>query len=150
MVATQKDLDSHMKITDGKNTMVDMMAKGTRGTNPNGQMKIVVQDLLNANGNFKFTDGVGNGMLLVDIPKMGRKLKAESKFTCKDPVHNLDLDIYFDFEKDNTKKLSIMTHNELTKQSVDSKYVYFNFSSRLFFYLVRSFPIQLLYRKLEK
>lgn len=110
-----------MKVLDGKVVMVDMMMKGTKGPNPNGQMKVTVPEVLNANGNFKSTDGVGNGMLMIDVPKMGRKIKAESKFTCKDPVHNLDLDVYFDFEKDNSKKLSVSTHNELTKHSVDSK-----------------------------
>lgn len=121
VIANSKELDSHARVTEGKNSLVDVMIKGTRGPNPNGNMKMFVMDLINANGNFKSTDGQGTAMVLVDIPKMGRKLKAESKFMCKDPTHNMDLDIYFDFEKNNDMKFSVVTHNDITKHSVDSK-----------------------------
>lgn len=52
---------------------------------------------------------------------MGRKLKADTSFMCQDPTHNVALNIYFDFEKDNTKKLHLETKNEITKKSLDSK-----------------------------
>lgn len=105
----------------GKDKMVDMMVKGNRGANPNGEMKVFVVHLIDANGNFKSVDGVGTGSLLVDIPKMGRKIKADAGFTCKDPVHNMKLDVFFDHGKDDSKKLHFETNNKVTKNSIESK-----------------------------
>lgn len=98
-----------------------MFAKGSKGPNPHGTMKMFVVNLIDAKGEFKSTDGVGSGSILVDLTKMGRKLKAESSFTCKHPTHNMKLDVFFDYEKDNSKKLHIDTQNQITKESLDSK-----------------------------
>lgn len=50
-----------------------------------------------------------------------RKIKADVKFTAKDPVFNGDFDVYLNFEKDNNDKICFKTNNRRTEKLVDSK-----------------------------
>lgn len=84
-------------------------------------MKVFVKTLIDASGSFTSTNGVGTGTMLIDLPKMSRKIKADTAITCKSPTHNAKLDVFFDHGKDNTKKMHIETNNQITKNSVESK-----------------------------
>lgn len=121
MITNTQELDSHAKISIGADDVVDIVVKGARGAEPHGTLKVMVKNMVNANGQFKVFGGKGTGDLLVEIPKMDRKVKAETSFTCQDATHNAILNIYFDFEKDNTKKLHLETNNQITKESFDTK-----------------------------
>lgn len=52
------------------------MLKLNRGTNPSGQIKLNVRDVVNANGQFQVTDndGKGNGVIIVDFKKVPKRL----------------------------------------------------------------------------
>lgn len=121
MITNTQELDTHAKISIGADNVVDIEIKGARGADPHGTLKVIIKNMVNANGQFKVSGGKGTGDILVEIPKMNRKVKADTSFTCQDPTHNAILNVYFDFEKDNTKKLHLETNNQLTKHSFDTK-----------------------------
>ncbi|GLV37036.1 apolipophorin [Carabus blaptoides fortunei] len=121
LVSNLQKLDTHCKITIGSTNTVDIVIKGVRGANPSGTLSVFVVNLVDAKGQFRTTGGKSTGHVVIDIPKLGRKIKAETSITCQDPTHNVMVNVYFDFEKDNTNKLHIETNNEINPKSFESK-----------------------------
>uniref|UniRef100_A0A182S8Q8 Uncharacterized protein n=1 Tax=Anopheles maculatus TaxID=74869 RepID=A0A182S8Q8_9DIPT len=58
---------------------------------------------------------------LVSFVKQDRKVKLDSKFKVDKPVYDVEVDFYYDFEKDNSKKVRFETKNKVTQTSFDSK-----------------------------
>lgn len=120
-ISNLQKFDKQLKIYIGDNNVVNIVIKGVRGSNPSGTLNVFIAKLVDAKGQYKSTGGKGTGHVVIDIPKLNRKLKLETSVTCQDPTHNILLNVYFDFEKDNTKKLHIETNNEINPNSFDSK-----------------------------
>lgn len=50
-----------------------------------------------------------------------RKIKGDVKFVVHDPVYNADVDLFLNFEKDNSDKIHFSTNTKSTEKIVDSK-----------------------------
>lgn len=112
---------SNAKVLIGKDEFATYDVKMDRTENANGKFNFVVKDFFDGNGEFKSTKGQGDGSALVSFLKQDRKLKLDCKFKVNAPVFDVVTDFYYDFEKDNTKKVHFDTKNKVTKSSFDSK-----------------------------
>lgn len=112
---------SNAKVLIGKDEFATYDLKLDRTENSNGKFTFAVKDFFDGNGEFKATNGAGDGSALVDFKKQDRKLKLDTKFKINAPVFDIATDFYYDFEKDNTKKIHFDTKNKATKSSFDSK-----------------------------
>lgn len=112
---------SNAKVLVGKDEFGTYDLKLDRTENANGKFTFTVKDFLDGNGEFKSNKGQGDGTALVQFLKQDRKLKLDTKFKVNAPVFDVVTDFYYDFEKDNTKKVHFDTKNKVTKSSFDSK-----------------------------
>lgn len=120
MICNPNELDTHVKIFSGANVYVDYFVKATNGNNANGNLKVALPSLLSVNGQLRVVNGVGNANVEFELAKLQRIIKAESSFTVKDPVYNVDFTLYPNFQKDNNK-IIFSSHNQHKEQSCDSK-----------------------------
>lgn len=86
-----------------------------------GSLDIKVKDLLDVSSNYNSLKRAGKGWVLVSLPKLPRKVKLESTYNLAAPRLDLDNVIFYDFEKDNAKKIVLNTKNKYSKTSLDSK-----------------------------
>ncbi|XP_055539565.1 apolipophorins [Wyeomyia smithii] len=112
---------SNAKVLVGKDEFSTYDLKVDRTDNSNGKFNFVVKDFLDGNGEFKANNGEGDGTVLMNFVKQDRKLKLDTKFKVNSPVYDIATDFYYDFDKDNTKKIHFDTKNKVTKSSFDSK-----------------------------
>lgn len=112
---------SNAKVLVGKEEFATYDLKLDRSENSNGKFNFAVKDFLDGNGEFKAKDGQGDGFALVNFLKQDRKLKLDTKFKVNAPVYDVSTDFYYDFGKDDTKKVHFDTKNKVTKSSFDSK-----------------------------
>ncbi|CAB3232890.1 unnamed protein product [Arctia plantaginis] len=122
-IETASLFSSHAKVSENQDEFLDFLLKINRGANANGQLKLNVKQAIGANGSFKITDsnGQGNGMIIVDFKQSQRKIKGDFKFTAKSPNYGADVDLYFNYEKDNNDKVHISTATKTTETLTDSK-----------------------------
>lgn len=116
---TEKEHTANSKVTVGKNEFANWDSKLTFGNPMTGSMKASLNDLLSFDGTVQSTNGKGNAMITGSIKD--RKLKADTQFTIQKPTYDFSTDIFYDFEKDNTKKVHFATHNNIQDKSFDSK-----------------------------
>lgn len=121
LLVNPNELDTSLKIAAGSATYVDIFVKATKDRNANGVLKVSLKDVLIANGKLKVAKGVGNGDIVVELPKLKRKLKADSTFTFASPTYKVELVLYPDFEKDSSNKLVLSTNSELQPKSISSQ-----------------------------
>lgn len=119
--ATNKDFHSDAKALVGSTELATYKVDGEKGDNMNGKFEVFVKDVLKGDGEFKATKGKGDASALFSIGKLDRKLKIDSKFNINAPVYDISTDFFYDFEKDNTKKVHFDTKNKFSKGNVDSK-----------------------------
>uniref|UniRef100_A0A182MAM9 Vitellogenin domain-containing protein n=1 Tax=Anopheles culicifacies TaxID=139723 RepID=A0A182MAM9_9DIPT len=112
---------SNAKVLVDKEEFATYDLKLQRGQDPNGKFTFVVKDFFNGNGEFKSKNGNGDLFALANFVKQDRKVKLDSKFTAAKPDYNVEVDFYYDFEKDNSKKVRFETKNKVTQTSFDSK-----------------------------
>lgn len=121
LIMTPNELDTLLLVQIGEKKVIDIVLKALKNGNANGNVKIDLKDLLKADGQLKSTKGKGTGQLVVDFVKIGNKIKTDSQFNIAAPTYDVDLTIYPQYEKDNSKKISLSTHNKITEDSIDSK-----------------------------
>lgn len=121
LLTNPNELDTNLKVVAGSATYVDFFLKATKDRNANSVLKISLKDILLVNGQLKLAKGVGNGDIVVELPKLKRKLKADSTFTLASPTYKVDLALYPDFEKDSSNKLVLSTNSELHPNSISSQ-----------------------------
>ncbi|XP_040158471.1 apolipophorins [Anopheles arabiensis] len=112
---------SNAKVLVDKEEFATYDFKLERGQDPNGKFTFVVKDFFNGNGELKSAKGQGELFALVTFVKQDRKVKLDSKFKVNAPVYDVAADFYYDFEKDNSKKVRFETKNKVTQTSFDSK-----------------------------
>ncbi|XP_053660311.1 apolipophorins [Anopheles marshallii] len=112
---------SNAKVLVDKEEFATYDLKLQRGQDPNGKFTFVVKDFFDGNGEFKSKNGNGDLFALVTFVKQDRKVKLDSKFTTSKPDYNVEIDFYYDFEKDNSKKVHFESKNKVTQTSFDSK-----------------------------
>lgn len=80
-----------------------------------------VKDTVDGKGTFKSNNGKGDGNLLVTLQKVDRKFKIDTTFNIAAPIYDMKTDFYYNFEKENDKKITFDTKNRVQKGSFDSK-----------------------------
>ena len=116
---TEKDHSANSKITVGKNEFASFESKLTYGKQMVGSLKASAANAVTAEGNFQAANGKGNAVINASIKD--RKLKGESQFNIAKPTFDFSTDIFYDYEKDNTKKVHFSTKNQVQDNSVVSK-----------------------------
>uniref|UniRef100_A0AAG5D4D0 Vitellogenin domain-containing protein n=1 Tax=Anopheles atroparvus TaxID=41427 RepID=A0AAG5D4D0_ANOAO len=112
---------SNAKVLVDKAEFASYDFKLERGNDPNGKFTFVVKDFFDGNGELKSAKGQGELFAVVNFLKQDRKVKLDSKFKVSAPVYDVAVDFYYDFEKDNSKKVHFETKNKVTQTSFDSK-----------------------------
>jgi len=115
---TQTDIDTSINVKCGEDVVIDAFLKASTGGDANGNLKFNIPRHISASGNIKSSKGVGTLNLLVDFLGIDRKLKTEGTFTSADPTYNLDIILYSDYEKDNTRKYRLLTNNQFKSGSL--------------------------------
>lgn len=116
---TQKSHDGSIKVIVGKAEVASGESKLTYGNDVKGTMKANVKDVLTLDGKYESKQGKGKGE--INAALKDKKLRAETQFTIQKPVFDFTSDFYYDYERDNSKKVSFSTKNKLDRKSLDSK-----------------------------
>uniref|UniRef100_A0A2M3ZDY1 Putative apolipophorins n=1 Tax=Anopheles braziliensis TaxID=58242 RepID=A0A2M3ZDY1_9DIPT len=114
-------VQSNAKVLVDKEEFATYDVKLDRSQDPNGKFTFVVKDFFDGNGELKSNKGQGELFALVSFVKQERKVKLDSKFKVSAPVYDVAVDFYYDFEKDNSKKVHFETKNKVTQTNFDSK-----------------------------
>lgn len=128
---SEKEHSAYSKVTVGKNEFANFESKLTYGNQMVGSLKASVADAITADGTFQATNGQGTAVLNASIKD--RKLKADTQFNIQKPTYDFSSDIFYDFEKDNTKKVHFSTKNHIQDNSINSKNEVEVFSERYSF-----------------
>jgi hypothetical protein len=119
--ADNKAVHSDAKALLGGEDLAGYKVDVTKGDNTNGKFEVFVKDTFKGDGEFKANKGKGDANALFSLGKLDRKLKMDSKFNIAAPVYDIATDFFYDFEKDNTKKVHFDTKNKISKTLFDSK-----------------------------
>lgn len=120
---TNKKAVSNAKLFVGSNELAsyDVNVDRTDDKNLNGVFNMKVKDTVDGRGTFKSNNGKGDGNLLVTLQKVDRKFKISTTFNIAAPIYDMKTDFYYNFEKENDKKITFDTKNRLQTGSFDSK-----------------------------
>lgn len=95
-------------------------------------LEMVLRDLLQLNTEFKFTElkvgkdkmptVKGDGFVLFKFPKVNNyQVKANTKFSVGEPNYDVNVEILYDFERDNSKKVIFDTSTVVKKNEYHTK-----------------------------
>lgn len=123
ILITPKKVTSNSKLYAGSNELAsyDVNVDRTDDKNLNGVFSVKVKDTLDGTGSFKSINGKGDGNVLLNLQKVDRKFKINTTFNIAAPVYDVKTDFFYNFEKENDKKITFDTKNKLTRGSFDSK-----------------------------
>lgn len=121
MESTKTDFKSNANLLEGAKTLATYTADGKRGDVKEGKFNLDVTDVLTGNGNFKSEKGKGSLSSLFAFKKIDRKVKVESEFNVAQPNYDVNTKFYYDFEKDNNKKIEFTTKSSYATSDVSSK-----------------------------
>lgn len=116
-----KSIDSSGQLTaSDANVVVYKVHVDRTDGKKNGKLSFTVNSLLTGDGSFKSNNGKGDGNFLVSLINIDRKLKAVSTFTLAAPTYDINTEFYYDFEKDDKKKITFDTKNKVSKNKLES------------------------------
>lgn len=115
---TEKEHSATSKVTVGKAEFANWESKLTYGNQMTGSLKGSIGNDIKADGTFQSTDGKGTATITGQLKD--RKVKADTQFTIQKPVYEFSTDIFYDFEKDNTKKVHFSTKNNIADSNFNS------------------------------
>lgn len=144
---TEKGHQSNSRVTVGKREIASLETDLTYGNNMDGKLKASLTDAISVDGSLKSTDGKGNAVVTAGVKD--RKLRAESQFTIQKPTYDFVTDIFYDYEKDNNKKVHIATRNKIQDNAFATKNDVEIFSERYTFNIAASQDGALPYGKLK-
>lgn len=116
---TDKEHFATSKVVVGNSDFANWESKLTYGTQMVGSLKGSISDAVSADGTFQSNNGKGSATVTATIKD--RKVKADTQFNIQKPTYDFATDIFYDFEKDNTKKVHFATRNNIQENSFDSK-----------------------------
>lgn len=112
---------SNANLLEGSNEVASYKASGKRGDKTEGTFEVVVKDVLTGNGDLKSVKGKGTLAVLLALTRIDRKLKLESEFNIAQPTYDVNSKFFYDFEKDNNKKIEFTTKSQIEYKNLDSK-----------------------------
>lgn len=102
------------------------------------QLEMILRDIAHLNSDFTFSEvkatpaaknqlpganAKGEGFVLVKFPKVNNyQVKVNTKFLFNEPNYNVDMEFFYDFEKDNSKKATFSSYNTCKKDNFQTKY----------------------------
>lgn len=121
MKAAPKSVTSNANLSIDKKALIvyDVKLDGD-DTNRNLKFSVKLSDTAAADGTATSKNGKGDGSVLVSLPNMDRKIKLTSKFNVAAPIFEAHYEFFYDFEKDNAKKITLDTKNVLGAEKTDS------------------------------
>lgn len=128
---TEKEHTANSKVTVGKTDFANWESKLTYGNKMVGSLKGSVSDAITVDGTFESNNGQGTAAVTAALKD--RKVKADTKFTIQKPTYDFSTDVFYDFEKDNTKKVHFTTNNKIAQNEFASKNAVEVFSERYVF-----------------
>lgn len=120
---TPKKATSTSKLFAGATELAsyDVNVDRTDDKNMNGVFNMKVKDTVDGTGTFKSTNGKGDGNVLITLLKVDRKFKINTTFNIAAPIYDMKTEFFYNFEKENDKKITFDTKNRVTQNSFDSK-----------------------------
>lgn len=108
------------EIKDGETKLVDILFKSNRAGSANGNLKINVPSIVQADGSLVVKDGKGTGNIVIDLKKLQRKVKGDASFTAVKPTYNAKLVLELNADKEPNQKIMIQTENQISEKSIKS------------------------------
>lgn len=121
--ANPQKVNSHAVISLDKAKYLDFLLKIERGGSPHGNVNLNLKSILIITGQFNYQNGKGGANVVVDLPKLNRKIKGTGDITVTGPRHVANIEILLNAEKDPNKRIKISTDTDITKTSLDTKNV---------------------------
>lgn len=123
ILLTPRKVTSNSKLHVGSTEWAsyDLNVDRTDDKNMNGVFTAKVKDTLDGTGTFKSVNGKGDGTVLLNLEKVDRKFKINTSFNIAAPVYDMKTDFFYNFEKENDKKITFDTKNKMSRGSFDSK-----------------------------
>ncbi|KAG4078631.1 hypothetical protein HA402_015221 [Bradysia odoriphaga] len=123
ILLSAKKATSNAKLFVGSTELAsyDVNVDRTDDKNLNGVFNMKVKDTIDGKGTFKSNNGKGDGNVLVTLLKVDRKFKVSSTFNIAAPIYDMKTEFFYNFEKENDKKITFDTKNRVLKGSFDSK-----------------------------
>lgn len=92
----------------------------SRADTTTGKFEASVHELLTAHVNFNQNKGELKSDLVINFIKFGRKVKVDTKYSRTSSKLDFHNDFYYDFERDDTRHISIDSKNKYSTSSVNS------------------------------
>lgn len=123
VLLTPKKATSNSKLYVGSNELAsyDANVDRTDDNTMNGVFNLKVKDTVDGTGSFKSARGKGDGNILLTLLKVDRKFKINTSFNIAAPIYDMKTEFFYNFEKENDKKITFDTKNRVTRDSFDSK-----------------------------
>ncbi|XP_017879492.1 apolipophorins [Ceratina calcarata] len=100
---------------------IDFLLNVKPTDNPTGSLSLNLKSLITVNGQFSYQKGKGDAALNIDIPKINRKIKATGTLAVSGTEHVGNVELFYDAEKDPSKRIKLSTISDIKKNSIDSK-----------------------------
>lgn len=121
MDATAAQAKSNAKLLEGKTELATYNFNVKRGENTQGQFDVSVKDVLKGKGELNSVKRKGTLNALITLEKIDRKLKLDTDFNVQQPAYDISTKFFYDFGKDDTKKIEFTTKSNLALKDIDSK-----------------------------
>lgn len=109
-----------LKIHDGSTSIADVSFKEVENKKGEGTVKVHLKDFLIVDGKIKEVQNKGDGYVVVEFVKAGKKMKTEILYNLAEPHGDVDLVFYPNYEK-TIEKLRLSTKNLIKTDYIDSK-----------------------------
>lgn len=119
--STKVSFKSNANLMEGSKSLATYTTEGKRGDNTEGTFNIEVVNIFTGQGDFKSVKGKGSLSSLITFKKLDRKVKVESDFNIARPVYDVNTKFFYDYEKDNNKKIEFTTKNNIAPNDVNTK-----------------------------
>ncbi|KAK0091317.1 hypothetical protein PV326_003399, partial [Microctonus aethiopoides] len=120
--ASPEKIDSHALINFENVKYLDFILKLQRGNvNPHGNLNLNLKNFLFIIGQFDYQKGKGAGDIVIELPKLERKIKAKGDIGITGKRHVANIEILLNAEKDPSKIIKLSTDSEIDQGTIDSK-----------------------------
>lgn len=94
---------------------------GDQNAKADATLNLKIKDLLSGDGKYEHSKGKGSSDLLITLLKSGRKLNLKQNYEKQPTELKINTELFYDFEKDNSKKITLNTDTKFPKNSLGSK-----------------------------
>lgn len=123
---TKKNAKSHAKVSSSSEELASYdvnvnLNGGDTSAKTDGTVTLSVKDVLKGSGRFEEQKSKGLFELLITLVRSGRKLNLKDNYEYSDSELKINSELYYDYEKDNAKKIAIKTDTKYLKNTLNTK-----------------------------